>query len=373
MTKLQKNLFMFVALMSSAFGQISCTRVISTVRQMAQEAPENSYTSQSSKSPKLIKTLKVRDDRPFADFQREILADFKNENFDAIDQKANQARRGKERFTGGYWKINILYDALATIYGEEFQTEQRWKTHLETALKWKQKSPDSVTARIVLAQSYTNYGWFARGTGFSNTVKGEDQDKLNERLELAEQELKDAEKLKDKCPEWYEAMLFLAMARSWDAADYNKLLAEAVAFEPDYYYYHYSAAENSLPRWSGEAGDLERYAESVAKVDSPEQNIIYYLYASFLFSNYYSHLTNPQSINWEKAKQGYKELEKKYGIDKKRLNQYSFIAAAHEDMPEAYQAFRKIGDDWDDEVYAEKRFNELKSWAIARYEAENKK
>ena len=42
-------------------------------------------------------------------------------------------------------------------------------------------------------------------------------------------------------------------------------------------------------------------------------------------------------------------------------------------MPEVYHAFEKIGDDWDDEVFSEKRFIEIKSWAIARYEAENPK
>lgn len=40
-------------------------------------------------------------------------------------------------------------------------------------------------------------------------------------------------------------------------------------------------------------------------------------------------------------------------------------------MPEAYKAFKQIGDDRDEDVYSEKRFNEIKTWAFARYEAEN--
>jgi hypothetical protein len=39
----------------------------------------------------------------------------------------------------------------------------------------------------------------------------------------------------------------------------------------------------------------------------------------------------------------------------------------------SYQAFGKIGDDWDSDVFSEARFHEIKNWAIARYEAENSK
>ena len=358
-----------VALLS----QTSCVRFINTTKKNIENLKQDSYTSQSSNNPKPIKVPRIRDDRPFADYQREILNDFKAENFDAIDKKADKARQQKERFTGGYWKISMLYDSLTKFYGEDVQTEELWQAHLAKVKKWKQKSPDSITARIVLAESYTAYGWFARGTGFSYTVKDEDSDKLHERLGLAYDELLEAGKLKNKCPEWYDAMLFLAMAQDWDAKDYDQLLEEAIKFEPDYYYYYYSKAENSLPRWGGEKGDIEKFAARIGEIDSKEQNINYYLYVSNLFECHFSDITKPQNISWEKTKLGYRELEKKYGIDKRRLNQYSLIASSYEDMPEAYNAFKKIGNDWDDEVYSEKRFNEIKSWAIARYEAENPK
>jgi hypothetical protein len=368
-----KSFFFYACVVCVFVSQISCTRFIETATRKIDDSKQDSYTSQSSNNPKPLEVPRIRDDRPFADFQREILNDFKTDNFDAIDNKANKARRDKERFTGGYWKIAMLYDSLTKLYGEDFQTEESWQAHLAKVEKWKQKSPDSITARIVLAESYTAYGWFARGTGFSDTVTDKDRNKLHERLELAYNELLEAKRVKDKCPEWYEAMLFLAMAQDWDADDYDRLLEEAIRFQPDYYYYYYSKAENSLPRWGGTKGDIERFAARIEKVNSKEQNILYYLYVSNLFNSYFDEITNPQNISWEKAKLGYKELEKKYGIDKQRLNQYSFIASSNEDMPEAYNAFKKIGNDWDDEVYSEKRFNEIKSWAIARYEAENPK
>lgn len=256
--------------------------MIGIVRRVAKGTSEDqkSLTSQASKNPKPISGEKIRNDQPFADFEREILNDFQSDNFDAIDRKADKARREKERFTGGYWKLRIMYGPLFNIYTDGYETEEMWTTHLEKLKRWKQKSPQSITARIALAESYTNYGWFARGSGFSNTVADEDSRKLHERLDLAYNELTDAGKLSDKCPEWYEAMLFLAMAEGWDAEDYDKLLEAAIRFEPDYYYYYYSAAENSLPRWGGSKGDMEKFAIRIEKVNSKEKDILYYLYAS---------------------------------------------------------------------------------------------
>lgn len=345
---------------------------IENVRRNMQRS-DDVYTSQSSAEPKLKKGESVRDDRPFADFEREILGDLRSENFRAIDLIADAARQSRERFTGGYWKLKIIYECLTIIFTDEFVTEEMWTEHLERLKRWKQKSPDSITARIALAESYKGYGWFARGTGFSNTITDEDSGKLHERLELAYRELLEADKLKERCPEWYEAMLFLATAQSWSEEDFDRLFEEAIKFEPNYYYYYYSKAENSSPRWGGRKGDLEKVIFRIERLDSQEKDILYYLYASLIANSYYKEWTDRRSISWEKAKRGYDQLEKTYGVDKQRLNQYSFIAAVNEDMPEAYRAFKKIGDDWDDKVYSEQRFNEIKSWAIARYEAENPK
>lgn len=335
---------------------------------------KNVETSQSSNNPKPVKGSKIRRDRPFADFQSEILADFQNENFARLDEKAAEFRRTKERFPGGYWKLSILYGALTEIFTDGApQTEEMWATHLEKLKKWKGQMPNSITARVALAKSYIQYGWFARGAGFSRTVADSDMNKLHERLELAYEELKEAERLVDKCPQWYETMLFLAMAQSWNADEYDALFAEAVNFEPNYYYFYYDKATNSLPRWGGRKGDWERFAVELENLDSKERDAIYFLYVSNMVDNYYAEWSDRQSISWERCKRGYKELEAAYGADKQRLNQYALLAAVNEDMPEAYNAFKKIGDDWDDEVFSEARFREIKTWAIARYEAENRR
>jgi Domain of unknown function (DUF4034) len=358
--------------LSSIIGQSSCS-LIRAVKRIAKEPSENQnvQTSQSSKNPKPNKGEKIRSDRPFAEFQREILEDLKSENFDAIDRKADAARRDKARFTGGYWKLKILYGPLTEIFVDGIVTQEMWTGHLAKLEKWKQKSPQSITARVALGQAKISYAWFARGAGYSNTVTDKDADTADKRLKMAFDELMGAQKLADKCPQWYESMLFLAMAQSWNAEDYDRLFAEALNFEPDYYYYYYDKATNSLPRWGGSKGDWEKFAVELEDLDSKEKDIIYFFYVSNMIVNYYDDWTDQQNISWERAKRGYKQLEANYGTDKQRLNQYALLASVNEDMPEAYNAFTKIGEDWDDEIFSAARFNEIKTWAIARYKAEN--
>lgn len=355
-------------------GQSSCS-IFGVVRQIAKDSGRNrdSQTSQSSANPKPVKGNTIKGDEPDAELERRILSDFQNEDFEAIDRQADAARRGKERLPGGYWKLKIIYAPLSKIYTDGFVTEQMWTEHLDKVKRWKQKSPTSVTARVALAESYTGYAWFARRSGFSNTVAPEDSAKTRDRLDLAYNELVEAQKLADKCPQWYNTMLFLAMAQDWEAEDYDRLFDEATSFEPNYYYYYFSKAENSLPRWGGRKGDWEKFAVELENLDSKEKNIVYFLYVGNEICYNYNEWTDRESISWERAKLGYKELEATYGTDKQRLNQYAFLASVNEDMPEAYHAFKQIGDDRDEDVFSEARFYEIKTWAVARYEAENPK
>ena len=369
-TTLQKIIiFSLCALM--VITQNSCG-IFGFFKEVARRSAQNETvkTSQSSKNPKPYKGAKIRDDRPFADFQREILNDFQNENYTALEEKANQARLTKERFPGGYWKLAILYTTLTDVFAEGAVTDEMWLAMIGKLKKWKQQMPQSITARVALGKAYLQYGWFARGSGFSNTVAEKDLDKKRERMELAYTELTEAQTLAAKCPQWYETMLYIAMAESWSEEEYAALLEDAIKYEPDYYYYYYDVGMNALPRWSGRKGDWEKFAGEILKLDSKEKNMMYFLFVSHMVDNYYNEWVDRQSISWDTIKKGYREMETKYGVDKQRLNQYSFLASVNEDMPEAYDAFMKIGEDFDDEVYSQARFNEIKSWATARYKAE---
>ena len=339
-----------------------------------------SPTDKEGKTPSKASSLTPRrrgetleNKSPFGQLANEIIKDFERNDFAAIDAKAAQARSRKERFVGGSWKITAIYYGIIGIHKEDLVSDNDWQNHLAKLKMWKTQFPQSVTPRVALGSAYIEYAWFVRGGGFAKTVTDRAWAIFHQRLDDAQRELMDAYKLPDKCPEWYDTMLILAMAQGWDEADYNSLFNEAVKFEPNYYRFYYRKTQNLLPRWGGRKGDWEKFAETIlTNPHGDEAKMVYYLAVADRLINDDEDFTDHERISWAAMKEGYQQLEKKYGTDNQRLNGYALMASMQEDMPEAYVAFKQIGDKCDEEVWdCEKRFPEVRNWAIARYEAEN--
>ena len=189
--------------------------------------------------------------------------------FAQIDKIAREIRVSKKRFVNGKWALNRLYDGLTTIYAtksEPFETDALWKERIELLKSWKQKFPESATARIALADTYVGYGWFARGTGYLNTVSEENLRLLNERITLAENELFEARSLIEKCPQWYKEKLFLAMANGAPEAEFEALFDEAISVEPNYFPYYSIKSENLKPKWGGSSKKWQEFLNSIPDI-----------------------------------------------------------------------------------------------------------
>ena len=186
------------------------------------------------------------------------------EKFDEIDRLADAVRADKARFTGGAWKLHKLYKGLSLPNGRK-APEEIWQLHLNRLKRWTVQKPESITARVALADNYVGYAWAARGNEFASKVKEESWKPFHDRLAMAEGILNDARKLKARCPHWYLVMQIVAKGQSWEWEPYNKIFEEGVAFEPSYHYLYSEKAQNLLPRWHGEEGDWERFAEETSQ------------------------------------------------------------------------------------------------------------
>lgn len=290
-------------------------------------------------------------------------------DFNAVEKIANSARKNKERLVGGYWKLDAVYTAAATIYadypGQEV-TDEMWKNRIEILKNWKEALPESITARVALAKAYMGYGWFARGDGYINTVSKENYDLLHERLEMAENELLDADNLKVKCPGWYREMLFLGMVNGWSPDDYNQLYEEAIKFEPNYLQFYLVKSEALTPKWKENPGDWQKFVDELpgklATLGTDEADIIYFIVVVNKLRER-SLAINYAMLAKERIKNGFADLDKKYGVDNLRLNQLALVSCQTNDFPLAMEAFKRIGNDSNKEVWGEREFNDMKKFA----------
>jgi hypothetical protein len=293
------------------------------------------------------------------------------ERFKELDCIADQARASKARFSGGIWKLAMFYNGLSEP--KLHPTSEDWQRHLDSLDRWVAANPDSITARIALAESYQSFAWDARGNGFSNTVSESGWRLFGERTAKARQILEDATKLPNKCPEWFLAMQRVGQQQSWSVQELNELLKQATAFEPSYYHFYRSHAELLLPKWFGEVGDSERFAEQVAdQIGGEAGDILYAQIASRLICGC-GEEDAATRLSWPRIQRGFAAIEKKYGMSYTNLNSFAFIAIAYNDSEVANKLFPRIGDQRNEERWQEGYFQQSKEWAAQMAQIEEKR
>ncbi len=87
--------------------------------------------------------------------------------FEQLDCLADSVRSHKETFSGGLWKIHAVYSGLASP--RLHPTQEDWTRHIESLQRWLAARPESITARVALADDVGD-GWDARGKGLGDSV-----------------------------------------------------------------------------------------------------------------------------------------------------------------------------------------------------------
>lgn len=283
-----------------------------------------------------------------------------SEDFDRLECIANAARSGKTKFSGGLWELHNFYLSIQKPQGHA--TDEDWQNYLAKLDKWASVKPDSVTARIALANAYEAYGWVARGDGYSDSVTESGWRLFGERVAKAQSILQEADKLQAKCPEWFVVMLQISRDQSWDSDAAADLFKRAVVFEPDYYYYYRLRAAYLSPKWSGEEGDTAKFAaDSANSIGGKDGDILYFQMAETLVCCEKDAFLQ---MSWPRLQNGYLQLVAKFGKDLHASNFLARMAVRENDGIVADGAFKEIGENWDEDTWGTKDFfNDNRSWA----------
>lgn len=279
-------------------------------------------------------------------FAKEVRALFEKDDFATIERMGNELRSDKKRFPGGIWKLASFYaglsagDASIAVAHDEAEW-RRWFARMDA---WEKAFPDSITLPPARAHALVDYAWEARGGGWANTVTEAGASHFGERLAQARAVLDKAAKLPVRCPHWYRAMQGVALGQGWDRKQYEQLFAEAVAAEPDYPEFYFSKALYLMPRWHGEPGEWERFADETARMTAPTGGMEMYARIAWVNSGYYGKLFKETLIEWPKMKQGWLDLEKRWPDSAWNLNNFCKFAAEAGDQETVAALLKRIGD-----------------------------
>jgi hypothetical protein len=260
---------------------------------------------------------------------RKLLSEGK---FAELDNLANSLIKAKTSNWDGKWKIDVLTTTVVRE-GDKLQ-EEDYRQLLFDLKKWVKANPHSSAARCALSRCYISYAWHARGSGYADTVKSNSWEKFADRLDSAKAVLDEDPSVKKSNPYAFAAYSKIGMGQSIEKSDYLKMCDECHRLWPTYALIDMNACVFLLPRWQGDQGEWESYAENRANTVGGAAGDK--LYAQMVNSNaLYSNgiVEGNKVINWPRVVAGFKTIIAEYpdSIDAR----LKYVELAHKANDEA--------------------------------------
>jgi hypothetical protein len=272
-------------------------RVVKERRKWAQEqALEQIYQKQRARKPVIAGTIPEPppplppavdpDDVAAiraAGMPRPPIGDLSTHTWPQIERILNKLRLERQDRPQAYDDLRSWYNFLAH---PAYSASADFPTHIQAMDEWRQELPKSATALVVLADIWINYAWEARGRGFADTVTPDGQELFRERMAKARQLLEQAIEMGARDGQAYASLIVVAKAEGWNKVETRKLVEAGRQVDPAYFAIYTSMAEYLLPRWHGEAGDVERFALETANALPGEDGLDAYCHIAYTIHQY---------------------------------------------------------------------------------------
>jgi hypothetical protein len=315
----------------------SCSKK-STATPNQRDNPPTQTTSGLPFKPTLVEPPETKE---IYSIKRQSDALIASKDFDKLDALAEDFRNSQASYAHGFWKLSYFYEGLNFPAGEA--TDSEWTNHLAILKDWVQAKPDSITARVALANGMIGYAWQARSHDYADKVKDEAWKLFFQRLNQAVIVLNGAKNLKEKCPYWWSALLRAELGLQTERPEYDATFNAAIQAWPNYTPFYFHRSNFLLPRWYGSDGELQKDLEQSAnKIGGEAGDMIYAQVIWNLTGMVFS--KNPfeeYHFSWERANKGLEVIKKRYPSSLAAKNEAAHMAASAGDLSAAKKYFEQ--------------------------------
>ena len=209
----------------------------------------------------------------------------KAEKYDELDELANTSLGQVEPDVLRQSPATVLIDRLSNVGGE---SEENYTAHFAKLQQWLDAKPDSRAARLVMATTLKDHGWFFRGKNIAALTGREAMEKFLAELAKADKLLKDADEIGPPsaplCAVW--ALVKMGLGRPKD--ELVKLWERGIEQTPKYAALHQTVGQALLPIWLGDKEDTAKLANRSLRELPGDAGLLAYAAIAETFIRYQS-------------------------------------------------------------------------------------
>ncbi len=259
-----------------------------------------------------------------AQFETAVWQSFKREDFATLETLGAELRESKETtLHDGSWLSEAFLNSFRlspTASSEKYAGVEQIIT------KWGQAYPSSIVLPLIKAAYHIDLAWKWRGTGNADKVTPEGGANFQKELAVARQIL-ESYRTSKSFPEYFGRMQEVALGQSWSREEYEQLFVEAVNTQPDYYTLYSHKAHYLLPRWHGQKGEWERFAESERqKHGAGAAGDALYAHIALSMYPFYDNVFRDSAISWNTTASGMEYLIRQYPDSRYLKSRYANLA-----------------------------------------------
>lgn len=247
-------------------------------------------------------------------------------NYQALDALAVQMQRSGKTYARGQWEITFFFSEVSNPPKEA--TDAEWETHIQRVRDWFEQDPDSIFARITMAQALVGYAWRARGADWAHNVTDDGWHLMAERATEARRILVAAESLPHDCPVFYSTWMDVAQLEGISRESYDELFTNAVSAFPTYSCFYTIRAIHLLPRWYGKLGEWEALANHAADGVGGDEGDV--LYARIVWrmhdARVYGNILSEAKVDWPRIQRGFETICRRYPSSISAPSEYCSIS-----------------------------------------------
>ncbi len=285
-------------------------------------------------------------------------------DYDGLEKLAVVDRALVSPFGSGASPIMAFYDAIAG--DPNSATPEAYDQELSVLNDWSTARPDSVTAKIAVANAEIDYAWFVRGAGYANTVNRQGWSDFEGHLANASHALLHFQDKRQLYPDWYYTMATVGLGQGWNKEKYLGLTQECTSL------YRLSSDPYSstviylLPRWYGSNPELVDFiTKSADKLGGEESDMLYARLARTLWT--YSFDINPfddVGLSWPRVKNGMEFICRRYPHSTYMVGCFCALACKAHDHDTARALFKYLGSQFVGGAWpTQEEFEKAKAWA----------